>query len=297
MTAGLVTWSLWLYWWLRGQFTLGRRLAERCLDHPLPTHVRARVSLAAATMAYAGGDQAAAAGHWARAEALAGQIDDPHALALARGGTGLAALARGDLADAATCFSASLEVAGRAGEDAASWIVSLVHVWLGTVRLLQGDPAAAVASIEQGLSASHERGDRLTTYVALYNLAQAALALGEDAVARRHVETGLRLSGETGDLANLAYFAETLAVIEGRAGRPDRVAGLLGAAAGLRARVGADVYAYYLPDPALREAAEARAREGLGDQAFAEAHRHGEELGPGDVIALGLGVDVPSDFR
>lgn len=297
VTAGLVTWSLWLYWWLRGQFTVGRRLAERCLGRELPTGVRARVSLAAATMAYAGGDQPAAAAHWAHAAELAVGIDDPHALSLARAGTGLAALASGDLEEAADRFSASLDVAGRAEPVVVSWIVSLVHVWLGTVRLLQGDPAAAVASVEQGLALSTERGDRLTTYVALYNLAQADLAQGDDLAARRHVETGIRLSGQTGDLANLAYFAETLAVVEGRAGRSEQAAVLLGAAAGLRARVGADVYAYYLPDPGLREAVEASARDDLGAAAFLDARGRGEGLTPDEVIAVGLGDATPSDFR
>lgn len=298
-TAALVTWSLWLYWWLRGQFTVGRRLAERCLERDeLPDAVRARALLAAACMAYAAGDQPAAAAHWAAADGLADRVGEPEVHAKARAGTGLAALASGDLAAAEARFEAALELAADADEADVSWITSLVHVWLGTTLLLRGRPEEAVAAVEPGLRLSRRRGDRLTTYVALYNLAQARLALGDDAAARRHVEEGIELSGQTGDLANLAYFVETLAVVEARDGRPDRVALLLGAAVGLRERVGADVYAYYLPDEALRSRAEQTAREVLGPVAFEAARATGRELTTEGILDVaGTRASATSDFR
>jgi predicted ATPase/transcriptional regulator with XRE-family HTH domain len=299
VTAALVTWSMWLYWWLRGQFTVGRRLAERCLEHAeLPGVVRARALLAAACMAYAGGDHPAAAAHWAAADDLAGELDDAEVRAKARAGTGLAALAAGDLADAGTRFEAALGFAAEADEAGGSWITSLVHVWLGTTLLLRGRPEDAVAAVGPGLLVSRRRGDRLTTYVALYNLAQAALALGDDAEARRHLAEGIELSEQTGDLANLAWFAETMAVVEARDGRPERVALLLGAALGLRERVGADVYGYYLPDEALRADAEQSAREALGEDAFDRAVTRGRGLAAADIVAAALRRDdATSDFR
>lgn len=273
-TAARICWSLWLYWWLRGQFTVGRQCAERCLRADLPPRERSRAHLAAATMSYAGGDAGAAAGHWEQALALGLRDDDAEIGCKGSAGLGLAALASGDTGTAGDRFRDSLELGVRAGEDGV-WMRSLVHVWLGTVLLLGQDAEAAVVEIGRGLTLARERGDRLSTYVGLYNLAQVAIGSGDRTTARHHVAEGIRLSGETGDRSNLAYFLESLAVVEDR---PERVGVLLGAADALRRSVGADVYAYYLPDASLRVAAEEAARAGLGEAAYDHARDTGAGL-------------------
>ncbi|MFG1814485.1 ATP-binding protein [Kribbella sp. NPDC049174] len=283
-TAARITWFMWLYWWMRGQFTIGRRLAEQCLNADLPPWERSRVNLAGATMAYAAGDHAAAGAYWAEADLVAVDQDDPEIRSKAIAGTGLAALADDDLDTAEGRFRVALEFAF---EDRGSpWMASLVHVWLGTVHLLRGEPAAAVPEIERGLDLARRRGDRLATYVALYNLSQAALALADYRLARRRVDEGIVLSRETRDLANLAYFVETLAVIESKEDNHVRVATLLGAATGLRETVGADVYAYYLPDDSLRDAAERAAQVALGEDVYDEAVAVGRSLDPSAVPEL-----------
>jgi predicted ATPase len=286
-TAVRITWYLWLYWWLRGQVITGRRLAEACLATELPEPEQGRVHLAAATMSFAGGDAEAASRHWDEADRLGIEHADEEVICKGRAGTGLAALTRGDLEVAAARFRDSLEHCEKAGPRG-RWMASLVHVWLGTVLLLQSQPAAAVESIERGLVLAREAGDRLCTYVALYNLAQAQIALGDYAQARRHVEDGIRLSEETRDLANLAYLLETLAVVEARDDHPERVATLLGAAAGLREVVGANVYAYYLPDVTLREAAETTARASLGEDTYEDAADNGRALDLAGIVDLAL---------
>jgi predicted ATPase/DNA-binding XRE family transcriptional regulator len=286
-TAARITWHLWLYWWLRGQMTTGRRLAELCLGAELPPWAVGRVHLTAATMSFAGGDGAAAARHWAEAARLGAELDDAEALAKGLAGTGLAALTEGDLAAAEERFHAALVHCEGAG-DAGPWMASLVHVWLGTVLLLRSEPGQAVTSIERGLEIARQRGDRLSTYVALYNLAQARIAKGDFDGARRHIEEGVLLSEQTRDLANLAYLLETLAVVESQAGRPERVAALLGATDGLREIVGADVYAYYLPDEAWGREAERMARDSLGDDAYEDAVDAGRALDVAGIIELAL---------
>jgi tetratricopeptide (TPR) repeat protein len=277
---------MWLYWWLRGQLSVGRRLADRCLATNLPPWERSRVHLTGATMSYAAGDQAAAASYWAEADRIAAGQGDPEVRSKARAGTGLAALADGDLDAAEDRFRAALDYALQ--NHGSPWIASLAHVWLGTVNLLRGAPATAIPEIERGLHIARTRGDRLSTYVALYNLSQAALALGNYPLARRYVEEGITLSQETRDLANLAYFVETLAVIESKEGNHIRVATLLGSATGLRATVGADVYAYYHPDQSLRDAAEKSARTVLGDDTYDEAVDAGRTLDAQAVVELAL---------
>jgi predicted ATPase/transcriptional regulator with XRE-family HTH domain len=286
--AARITWSLWLYWWLRGQSHVGRRRGEQCVAADLPAGLRSRVRLTAATMSYAGGDLEAAAAHWVEALRLGRETGDPEITCKATAGMGLAALGGGELEVARRRFEESLDIGLDAGE-AGVWMRSLDHVWLGTVLMLQGDHAAAVVQIERGLELARGRGDRLSTYVALYNLSQVALARGEHRQARPHLEEGIRLSEQTQDQANLAYFLEAVAVVAAAEGEHRRVAGLLGAARGLRETVGANVYAYYVPDEALRSAAEEQARARLGEDAFDDLVDASAGLDLPEIVALALG--------
>jgi tetratricopeptide (TPR) repeat protein len=206
----------------------------------------------------------------------------------ASAGPGLAALGAGELDTARARFEQSLETGAAAGE-AGVWMRSLDHVWLGTVLMLQGDHPSAVGHIERGLELARGRGDRLSTYVALYNLSQVALARGEHGEARPHLEEGIRLSEQTQDLANLAYFLEAVAVVEAAEGEHRRVAGLLGAARGLRETVGANVYAYYVPDEELRSSAEQQARVRLGEDTFDDVADASTGLDLPEIVALALG--------
>jgi predicted ATPase/transcriptional regulator with XRE-family HTH domain len=286
-TAGRITWAMWLYWWLRGHLLMGRRRAEQCLAADLSAPVLARVHLTAATMAYAAGDFTASGQHWSEAFRLGTELDDSEVGCKGRAGTGLAALAAGDLQVSADRFREALQLGVSAGE-AGVWLRSLVHVWLGTVRLLQGDSSEAVAEIRRGLDLARARGDRLSTYVALYNLAQAAIAASDHTAARQHLEEGIRLSEQTRDMANLAYFLDALAVVESAEGQAQRVPVLVGAAQSLRETVGAQVYGYYIPDESLRAAAEAAARSELGDDAFDDAVDAGRAMAPPDIVRLAL---------
>jgi predicted ATPase/transcriptional regulator with XRE-family HTH domain len=294
-TAGRITWAMWLYWWLRGQPAVGRRRAELCLDAGgLTDGLRSRVHLTAATMSYAGGDLEASAKHWAEAFRIGQLLGDPELACKGGAGIGLAALGAGDLRTAATRFTAALadgEEAGAAGV----WLRSLAHVWLGTVRLLENDHAEAVVEIQRGLDLARSRGDRLSTYVALYNLSQVAIAAGDHARARAHLEEGILLSEETQDMANLAYLLEAAAVIESAEGRHARVARLLGASRGLRETVGANVYAYYVPDESLRVEAEKAARSALGEDGYDDLEDAGRSGSASDSIRFALDVSTGLD--
>jgi tetratricopeptide (TPR) repeat protein len=286
--AGEMVWNLWLFWWLRGHLRQGRRLAEAALTLEMTPRTRVRAMLTAASMAFAQGEIDASERHWATARQIAVAAHDALGHAYAEAGEGLAALASGEVLHARSHFLRVIDEA-EPDDPEADWILGLTHVWLGTVHLLQGEPVAAVARCEQGLTLARRRGDRLTTYVALYGLVQAALALDRAEEARGLLAEGIELSVETGDLANLSFFLESLAVVEGSSGDHARAAVLLGAAAAMRDRVGSAVYGYYLPDPTLRAVAEREARESLGAIAFAAELTHGRSLTPGEAVVLAVG--------
>ena len=286
--AGEMVWHLWLFWWLRGHFRQGRRLAEAAIALQMAPRTRVRAMLIAASMAFAQGDISVSEHRWAVARQVALDADDAVGHAYAEAGEGLAALASGDVLQARSHFLRVFDAVG-SDDPEADWILGLTHVWLGTVHLLRGEPDAAVDRCEQGLARARRRGDRLTTYVALYGLTQAALALGRSEEARGLLSEGIELSDETGDLANLSFFLESLAVVEGSHGDHARAALLLGASAAMRDRVGSAVYGYYLPDPTLRAVAQREAQESLGAVAFEAEVTHGRSLTPQEAVALAVG--------
>ena len=285
--TGRMCWALWLDWWLRGHLLTGRRFAERALRTDLTPETRIRALLTFSAMTFAQGDLEASRHGWTEARELGAETDDPVGRANGAAGEGLIALAVGDPDAAERAFRASI-AAGAADLDDDRWLWSLCHVWLGTCALLRGSPQEASGLVEIALTAARERGDRLVTYIGLFTAAQAAIALGDAERARDQLAEGVRLSQETGDLANLAYVLDALAVIESTTGRARRVALLLGAAQALRELVGATVYGYYQPDPALREGAATSARAKLGDDAFDAAVDEGRRLDPDQAAALAL---------
>ena len=284
-TPARMAWELWLYWWLRGNHDHGRRFTETALVHAaaLPDDVHARAALAAATMAFAMDDVPAAAEWWVVAREHAG--DDPSILSNAIAGEGLAALVAGDLDTARDCFERAMRHA-EAGGPEVQWTWGLAHVWLGTVALLEGDADEAVRLVEAGLESARSREDRLSSYIALYNLFQVELGRGDHVAARRHLEESTRLSLETGDQANLAYLLDAGAVLAAATGQHARVPLLLGAAQAIREALGSRGYGYYRPDPATIDAAAADARAHLGTDRYDDALDTGRGLSPADAAAM-----------
>jgi hypothetical protein len=111
-------------------------------------------------------------------------------------------------------------------------------------------------------------------------LSQTSPAAGDAAAAKDHLDESLELAWEIGDLANLAYLVEALAVLEHPASESHarRAAVLLGAAEALRNTAGATVYSYYQPDTARREAVTTAARDLLGEAAWDDAVERGRAL-------------------
>ena len=286
-SAGRLCWSLWLYWWLRGHSLHGRSQVEAALQLPMSTRVRARAEIAAATTAFRMGDAEDSARHWKAGLALARECGDLLSQTNATAGAGLVALASGDAERAEEHLVAARALGEQVGEEGA-WIRGLIDVWLGTVAMLRGDPDRAVASVESGLASARARGDRLTAYIALYNLSQVSSGLGDHAAARRYLGEGLRLSVETGDVANLTYFCDALAVVESAVGAYPRVPVLLGAAEGLRETSGHATYGYYRPDEEAGRRASSEARDRLGAEEYDDALDAGRAMEPGEAVAFAL---------
>jgi tetratricopeptide (TPR) repeat protein len=189
--------------------------------------------------------------------------------------------ALGDLDKAEDLFRQALRFTEQAGDV---WMTSLTHVWLGTIRLVQDDPASATVEIGRGLKLARGQGDRLAIYVALYNLPQAAIAQEDHAGARVYLTEGIALSEQNHDLANLGYFLEALAIVESADNAPDLVPVLIGAAQTLRESTDNKTVGYCAPDESLLEQVEQRARQSLGERAYADALEAGRDLDVTEVV-------------
>lgn len=278
-TAARIGWGLWLFWWLRGRLQTGRSAMEQALTHELAPDVRARALLTSAAMSFAQGDLDVSEPRWREAGEIARSTGDVTVVISSTAGSGLIALARGDLDGAESAFTAALDAAAPVSGWAEDWVAALTRVWLGTVALARGEIARAEENLRVAVGGARARGDRLTTYIALFNLAQAELAADDRHGARRTLVEAATLSTETRDTANLAFVLDATAVLEGRDGHHVRVARLVGAAEAMREAAGGRVYGYYLPDDAARDAAVDAAREALGEERYADALDRGRALG------------------
>lgn len=282
--AARIAWALWLAWWLRGTWREGRHWAEQSLSGDLDRATRTRSLLAAASLAYAEGDVDAAGKSWADAVESAA-VDDAQGLAGGVAGMGLVNLARGDLEAAGQQFMEAAVLA----EEVDDWLWSLTRVWLGTVRLLGGEPFQAITLAEEGLTSARARGDRLATYVALFTLAQAATATGEPGLALDRLHEGVRLSAGTGDRANLAHCLDAIAAIEVRGGSAELAVTMLAAAQRMRSELGGPSYLYYVVTEEERQQTWASARALLQPATFAAAAARGNLLTFSEAVQLGYG--------
>lgn len=284
--GGRLVWAMWLFWWLRGHLLEGRRLTQGVLSLEIADEIRVRNLAVLGAMTFAQGDTVLARS-WCEGARLARQIGDLQGESHNVAGEGLIALAEDHLDEAEVRFVETIrltEEAGLAGE----WLWTLAHVWQATVRVLLGLPEHAVPLLHDALAAARRRDDPLAIYIALFTSAQVALVVGDTVTARGQLEEGIRLSLDTGDMANLAYFLDLLAVVEARDGRHRRVATLHGAAVRMRERVGSNVHGYYQPDEQLLADALAEARVALAGE-YDDAARDGELLDLAQAVALAIG--------
>lgn len=280
--AGRLVWAMWLFWWLRGHLLEGRRLTTGVLELDLPDPLRARAHAVMGAMTFAQGDTVLAR-HWMKGTEVARAIGDIEAEAYNVAGEGLIALAEERLDEAQHSFVETIRLTEAAGL-ATEWLWTLAHVWQATVVLLRGRPRESTPLLQAALEAARRRDDPLAIYIALFTSVQVAIAEGELVTARAQLEEGILLSVGTGDMANLAYFLEALAVVESLDDNAARVPVLQGGAERLRETVGGNVYGYYQPDETLLVQALSRARAELGT-AFDASLDLGRAMGPEELVA------------
>ena len=285
--------SLYVFWWIRGYHTEGRRWTEDILARgsELSLAGRARLVFVRGAMAMAQGDHSVAEACYTESYALFGSARDAYGGARPGLGLGLLAMSGADAQQAERYLRESAKAASEAGDD--FW-ASLSLSALGMVALGRGDDNEAQASLAEGLALSKRAGDRFSRYIALYNRSVLAQARGDHDRAAALFEEGLTFSLEVGDHANIAYCLEGLAAVAVAREEADRAALLLGAAQCLREGGGGSAVYTYRPDRSLRERTMDTTRVLLGEPGFEEARERGRAMTFEQAVEYALGDDPPA---
>lgn len=161
-------------------------------------------------------------------------LGNQHGVAEVMKGLGHALLEDGDAAGAGDRFFEGLRILEAQGDRAG--VADMLNN-LGTVALHRGDFAEARRFYERGLRIQEESGDVRKIGTVLGNLGLAAHLEGNLHAAGLHYRESLRIRSSLGDDAGLARLLENTGQLAAALARHDLAAGLLGAAAGLRARL------------------------------------------------------------
>jgi predicted ATPase/class 3 adenylate cyclase len=226
------------FWMTRGSLREGQAWMERLLQVPGGENerLRARVLVGAATLAGMQEDVGAARRLAAEGLALARSLGDPSLIARALRPVGYRALRDFDFAAARSCFSEGLELFRQLNQPL--YVAERLSD-LGHVERLSGNTAVARACYEESIRLFREIGrpDRCAT--PLTDLGHIAHREGQHREALDCLSEALTQFSRMKSPWAVASVCAVLASIAHSQGQLVRAARLFGAAAGLRAAVGA----------------------------------------------------------
>jgi ATP/maltotriose-dependent transcriptional regulator MalT len=285
---------LWLFWFLRDHLGEARSWVGQLLPTADSFDVQARAELAwtaAATGAEVGDDEAALAAGEHLAPLIDG-IGDPYLRAVSQLIMAWTSGIAGDFDGALQWALASLEQLR--GQDEPFWTALAVYT-AGLVETTIGRYADALPHLTEMRELAERLDNPWLAAVSRVYLGTLAVAQGRPEEARAPMDTGLELSlaahSTRSVTLSLAAFAR-LAFVEGD---PEQAAMLVGAAEGLRQRVGLQTW------PLLRrEEAElvGQVRQALGADRFGQLSAAGSRLSQQEAVAAvrdrsGAGTAAP----
>jgi predicted ATPase len=301
----VLSWETWRYWWLRGHADELARYGENLLvkSERLPPRQRA---LALSMMGFtliATGDYAKAQTVLEPSLPLFRQTGDKLYLARASGALGHLHALRGHFTAASQLLRDSLDLLSEVGSGELAGderiqhglAVAEAYACLGQIRLLAGDPDGAARLFASGLSAARQVPDRFTILITLYDLGLSSQAQGDLAGAADHLNEGLALAAEAGDLSSVAYYLEELAAVARQQDIPDRAVRLLAAARSLLQAGGSGWLCAWVSRAPHDEDVLTELRSRVGDTAFEQARSWAESVDGPHAVEFALGKDNPDD--
>ncbi|SFT86952.1 Predicted ATPase [Geodermatophilus amargosae] len=276
--------ALRLFWYVRGHLQEGRRWLQEALTAcpSAAPPLRGAALEALGHIAVKQGDIAAAESSYAQALALARTSASTPATAAATGGLAVVALWTGAHERATQLSRQSIALWRQT--DNASGLASALNA-AGLVEIQRGRHRDAIVLLEEGLAVSKAAGDQGLTAAHLNKLGWCSLEDGHLDQAARSFGDALARFARLGEQWLAADCLDGLARVSLAQGRPTRAARLWGAADAQCVVIGATT----LPlDPSVYECLTSRARDEMGEDAFAEAWAQGAALSPDRVLGEAL---------
>ncbi len=270
--AGALAW----FWYIRGPLSEGRSWLERALAPPAPDApdaVRIQAMVGAGLLAHFQDDDGQARAWLEASLTQTSGLDDPWLRAFALLLLGIVAEDQGDYTLAEVRFADALGLF-RAADDESNAALALVH--LGVAAWGMGDVERAEQLCQQAVELQRPSRDSWGVSISLGYLGLIAGERGEYSRAAVAHRESLELRWQAGVWEDVAASFADLAALAMRVDRPEQAARLFGAADALREEAGRP--AVNLPERAIFERAEERARLALGDSSFAQARAEGRAL-------------------
>jgi predicted ATPase/class 3 adenylate cyclase len=274
------------FWELRAEYSEGRTRLEAALRNTSePTLIRARALRAVGLMAWAQGDQPAAAGYCEEALALSRRLGDAEGEAMTLQQLGQVAVQREDFVHARSYLDSALEIAARHGFDG---ITALAEWRLGMVALFAKDMRGAGKHIKASLELSRRQADVEMVAMSLLMLGNIDLWQGRLSEAQAHLRESLELLRVEGSARSIANLLESLAAVAVAQDDVIRALRLGGAAEGLRKQIAVVPSSPFHREISSRLAAAKQAKGAIG------AWRSGAEMSREEAIAYALAETTPS---
>ena len=300
----VLSWVTWRYWWLRGHADELARYGENLLvnSERLPPRQRALALSMTGFTLIATGDYAKAQTVLEPSLPLFREAGDKLHLARTSGALGHLYALRGCFTAASRLLHESLDLQREVGSGELAGderiqhglAVAEAYACLGQIRLLAGDPDGAARLFTDGLSAARQVPDRFTMLITLYDLGLSSQAQGDLAGAAGHLNEGLALAAEAGDLSSVAYYLEELAAVARQQDLPDRAVRLLAAAGSLLEARGSGWLCAWVPRAPHDDEILTALRSRVGDSAFEQARCWAESIGGTGAVEYALGKDNPA---
>ena len=219
--------ALWLFWFIRGRFSEGRRWAEQALaslNHTGNTSlVLGKVLYTAASFCLFQGEYPRANELSQRSLTISKTLKDIFGEVVSYHHLGLIAKNQGELVQAEIHLSEGYKSANYLGDP---WLISMLAEDLAHLAIAKSHPEDALKQFQLSLDIARKVGDTFTILYNLTNIAELALQQGDFQQAVMLTEESLSLSRVIGEMRGISFALERLgriAVQEGKYQRADEL--------------------------------------------------------------------------
>jgi predicted ATPase len=275
--AARMAWALWNSWWLRWYLPDAVAWTEEVLkaSDALSTEERMMATFVFGVSSWALGDDANGLPRLEEAYALAQELGDRVTIANVQATLGSATARSGRFEEGEELVREALATYRALGVSSAGAHAAEAVFGFSQVMQMQGRSEEALPLLEESVGWARGAGETMMLQIALMNLGQARLGVGDSAGAQAALLESLELADGLGDRGGSPSTLNALAAVARARDDPERGATLLGAAEAARRSIGTTTW---VRDWVAHERTEQALREALGDDRFAAAFAEGAAL-------------------